>query len=625
MEIFNKKNKENKRRFSLQKSFQSFKKEYFKSSHKTKKKSSKSLIMDKEKKRNIFNNLKVNIYNRKGKEIICEFKNPWSKKKKINSKYIKKKELGKGASSISYIFESTEDWKEYAIKIIDKNKLAKGKSIQLIKDEIIIQKELAHEKIVKIKKYFEDNQNVYIVLELCKNHTLADLVKRRGYLTEIEVQCYMFQLIQGLKYLHSNNIIHRDLKPNNLFLDDKLELKIGDFGLIAKLINDKERRKTICGTPCYMAPEIYEPDEKGYSFEVDIWSIGVIMFNLLTGQLPFYDENKDRFIIQQKIIEGNFKFPSNPTISEVAKDLIKQILVKDPKKRPSLTQILYHDFFHICKFPRFNNISTLIDKPTLEEIKKYNPGFNESSITNKKVVNKDLYKLFVPDILKVEYEDINIYKFADTQNIEFNCFITFFHKSNTYNFHYFNLNNGFIGIIYKNENNNINEYLLNSETNKFYEINIVLNKEEDEINIYNDIQECSTYLKKKFEQLIEYDKIVTIKTKKKENKYMSTNFKDSADKTKLVYINQFFEEKYATLVFLSDETKQTIFKDKCEILLSEKKNILGSIDKDRNMSIIPLYKISNISNNNFTKRFKYIHKISYEYIKNKIEKKNGIK
>ena len=157
----------------------------------------------------------------------------------------------------------------------------------------------------------------------------------------------MFQLIQGLKYLHSNNIIHRDLKPNNLFLDDKLELKIGDFGLIAKLTNNKERRKTICGTPCYMAPEIYEPDEKGYSFEVDIWSIGVIIFNLLTGQLPFYDENKDRFIIQQKIIEGNFKFPSNPTISEVAKDLIKQILVKDPKKRPSLTQILYHDFFHL--------------------------------------------------------------------------------------------------------------------------------------------------------------------------------------------------------------------------------------------------------------------------------------
>ena len=81
----------------------------------------------------------------------------------------------------------------------------------------------------------------------------------------------MFQLIQGLKYLHDRNIIHRDLKISNLFLDEKLELKIGDFGLIAKLNNSRDRRYTYCGTPYYMAPEVIEPGEKGYSFEVDIW------------------------------------------------------------------------------------------------------------------------------------------------------------------------------------------------------------------------------------------------------------------------------------------------------------------------------------------------------------------
>ena len=109
---------------------------------------------------------------------------------------------------------------------------------------------------------------------MCKNQTLNELLRRRKTLTEIEVQCYVIQLIKGLQYLHSHKIIHRDLKLGNLFLTDKMELKIGDFGLATKLDYDGEKKKTVCGTPNYIAPEVL--DGGGHSYEVDIWAIGII-------------------------------------------------------------------------------------------------------------------------------------------------------------------------------------------------------------------------------------------------------------------------------------------------------------------------------------------------------------
>ena len=115
-----------------------------------------------------------------------------------------------------------------------------------------------------------------------------------------------------------------------------------------------------------MAPEIF--DKNGYSFEVDIWALGIIMYNLLTGLLPFYDEDKDK--ISKLIMEKDFTFPLEPKISNVAKDLINQILVKNPNKRPNLNQILFHDFFHIGIFPELPNIETLVKEPNIDEIKK---------------------------------------------------------------------------------------------------------------------------------------------------------------------------------------------------------------------------------------------------------------
>jgi len=152
--------------------------------------------------------------------------------------------------------------------------------------EIKIHKGLMHKHVVQFHHFFEDAENVYILLELCTNQTMNELLRRRKRLTELEVQCYLVQILTAIKHLHKNKVIHRDLKLGNLFLSDKMEIKLGDFGLATQLDFEGERRRTVCGTPNYIAPEILE-SRSGHSYEVDVWSFGVIAYTLLIGKPPF--------------------------------------------------------------------------------------------------------------------------------------------------------------------------------------------------------------------------------------------------------------------------------------------------------------------------------------------------
>lgn len=144
--------------------------------------------------------------------------------------------------------------------------------------------------------FFEDEDNVYILLELCTRRSLMELHKRRRAVTEPEARyftnqvfisrkIYKIQIVLGCKYLHNKKIIHRDLKLGNLFLSEEMQVKIGDFGLATTLDFDGERKKTLCGTPNYIAPEML--DKKGHSYEVDVWAIGCILYTLLVGKPPF--------------------------------------------------------------------------------------------------------------------------------------------------------------------------------------------------------------------------------------------------------------------------------------------------------------------------------------------------
>lgn len=296
-------------------------------------------------------------------------------------KYLKGKFLGKGGFAKCYEFTNLDSKKIYAAKIISKASLVKSRAKQKLITEIKIHKALHHPNIVAFEHYFEDHENVYILLELCANQSLNDLLKRRKKLTEIEVQCYMVQLIKSLKYLHSHRVIHRDLKLGNLFLTDKMEIKGGDFGLAAKLEFEGERKRTVCGTPNYIAPEILD-GKTGHSYEVDIWSLGVICYTLIVGKPPF--ETQDVKATYKRIKANNYSFPEGAIISEYAKSLITEILITDPTKRPSLDQILAHDFFNQgTSIPKLLPTSTLACPPSLSYIRQFIPDAGPNGIVVK--------------------------------------------------------------------------------------------------------------------------------------------------------------------------------------------------------------------------------------------------
>ncbi|GMF22197.1 unnamed protein product [Phytophthora fragariaefolia] len=195
----------------------------------------------------------------------------------------------------------------------------------------------------KFEHFFEDSDNAYILLELCRNQSLSDLMRRRKRLSESEVRFYMRQLVDGLAYLHENLVIHRDLKLGNLFLTTDMRLKIGDFGLATRLDNPEDRKRTMCGTPNYIAPEILNGQRgDGHSFEVDIWSTGVVMYTLLVGRPPF--ETDDVKATYKRIRANDYDFPETAHVSRSAQSLIRGILRSDPGARPSLEQILKHPF-----------------------------------------------------------------------------------------------------------------------------------------------------------------------------------------------------------------------------------------------------------------------------------------
>ena len=170
------------------------------------------------------------------------------------------------------------------------------------------------------------------------------------------------QLIDGTKYMHTNNVIHRDLKLGNLFLDRHLGVKIGDLGLATKLTHSNERKRTICGTPNYIAPEIID-GKGGHSFQVDIWSMGVIMYTLLVGKPPY--EAKDVKSTYKRIIANVYSFPDHVQVSDRAKDLIRSMLQSKPELRPTLDQVQNHSFFTASdvKIPLSLPQSSTVDAP----------------------------------------------------------------------------------------------------------------------------------------------------------------------------------------------------------------------------------------------------------------------
>lgn len=258
---------------------------------------------------------------------------------KTGRSYCKGKLLGKGGFARCYEMTDIANNKMYAVKVIPQSRVSKPHQREKITNEIELHKTLQHKHVVKFSHHFEDQDNIYIFLELCSRKSLAHIWKARHTLTDPEVRYYLRQIISGLKYLHNKGILHRDLKLGNFFVNENMELRLGDFGLAAKLETVEQRKKTICGTPNYLAPEVL--NRQGHGTESDVWSLGCVMYTLLCGNPPF--ETLDLKETYRCIKEVRYSLPAS--LSPPAQRLISAILQKQPSDRLSLDQILAHEFF----------------------------------------------------------------------------------------------------------------------------------------------------------------------------------------------------------------------------------------------------------------------------------------
>ena len=327
-------------------------------------------------------------------DIPPEFENGILYKRDTNGKiieeYHKGDKFGKGGFAACYKVYSKDNKKVFLAKELAYNENATK--------EAEIHSLLKHDNIVKfydkIKEEKGNESKLYLILEFCENRDLSELVKKKARLTEIEVQYYIRNLIEALKYLHEEtNIVHCDLKPGNIFLTDKLEVKLGDFGL-AKRITSDYIPSINGGTIYYMAPESIKKSKCKCSYKVDIWAIGIIIYELLTGQLPFYADKNNKDEIETKINSCKFDFPSEIVISKIAKDLIRQILVKDPNKRPTLSQIKEHDFFTMGRaIPKLLPKAFINKAPSIEYIRNFIVDADENGINNNEPKKRNLYEL----------------------------------------------------------------------------------------------------------------------------------------------------------------------------------------------------------------------------------------
>ena len=297
---------------------------------------------------------------------------------KINFKLDKK--IGEGRFSIVKLGIHSLTKEPVAIKILDKTKIATLEDKERINREIKIMKKINHFNITKLYTVIETKYIIYLVQEYVQGKELNDYLYTKGKLSEIEACKFFHQIISGLSYLHHCGIVHRDFKPENILLtNDNKILKIIDFGL-GNTYEKGQLLKTGCGSPCYIPPEMLK--EMGYNGEeTDIWSAGIILYLTLCGTLPFYEE--DNQLLYQKIIKGEYTIPKY--LSEEAKDIIKQILEVDPKKRINFEKIKKHPWFNIIntKYMMFKGIDVdsdimPIDEDILNEMEKY--GINKIEI-----------------------------------------------------------------------------------------------------------------------------------------------------------------------------------------------------------------------------------------------------
>ncbi|XP_022412651.1 serine/threonine-protein kinase PLK4 isoform X2 [Delphinapterus leucas] len=232
----------------------------------------------------------------------------------------------------------------------------KAGMVQRVQSEVKIHCQLKHPSILELYNYFEDNNYVYLVLEMCHNGEMNRYLKnRRKPFSENEARHFMHQIITGMLYLHSHGILHRDLTLSNLLLTHNMNIKIADFGLATQLKMPHEKHYTLCGTPNYISPEI--ATRSAHGLESDIWSLGCMFYTLIIGRPPFDTDTIKNTL--NKVVLADYEMPT--FLSREAKDLIHQLLRRNPADRLSLSSVLDHPFMSRNSSTKSKDLGTVED------------------------------------------------------------------------------------------------------------------------------------------------------------------------------------------------------------------------------------------------------------------------
>ena len=280
--------------------------------------------------------------------------------------------IGRGGYGKIYLAKNTKDNKEYAIKYISKEKMKQvGVDGSVIQREIDVHIRINHPRIIKLHSFLEDKYNYYLALEYAPNGNLYQYIQKKKGMPESEAFKYFIQVSSAIYFLHKYGYVHRDIKPENILLDKNLDVKLCDFGWCVSV--EKGERTTFCGTYEYMAPEMV--NDELYDMGIDIWSLGVLLYEMIHGYSPFRAHNnqaQDPKSAQVEIFLNikNNKYTIDKQISEECTDLIAKLLTTDTKKRIKIGDIFTHPW-------------------VVNKEKEYFPLFNRTEIKNKKKISNN--------------------------------------------------------------------------------------------------------------------------------------------------------------------------------------------------------------------------------------------
>ena len=367
---------------------------------------------------------KIERINQKPKEQI-----PISQPKITD--YVLEETIGEGTYGKVKVATHIKTNEKVAIKIIHKYKLTHKNDDLRMKNEMKILTELNHPNILKAFEVFEDESNYYIVMEKPEKGDLFKYICSKGRLSIEEATFMYYQIVNAVQFLHKNKIVHRDMKPENILLTKDYIVKIGDFGFSKFYKSDEDKLATNCGSACYASPEVlrgirYKPQP------VDIWGIGIILYCMICGQLPFEDKNEDNLI--RKVISCQFNCPL--FVKDNIKNLFRRIFCPNPNDRLNFHQIKMNSVYCMGK-ASFNKYFRIYgeDGDLLPQVKIF---LKEKSLNSLQIVHS-----------------MEVNKFTERTTAYKILFNKYMHNTPWYNYY-----------IPKKENRKL-EYLSEKQINKF--------------------------------------------------------------------------------------------------------------------------------------------------------------